>query len=197
MKPGKRFLFVVDTLDYAGNFERQLCGYITGRTRDWSGDHGEDEAEIAKKELPEKMRDYFDNHIMYVVDEQKDGQPMTPMIIYPTPGWFNHGMGGHFRDGQEEEAFADYKKVSEKYKADHPGSSLDVGKELHKHPAYQSVAIVFDERPPQDIIELMKGRTEKFVKYWAKIKVLGMKVRVTGFRVVEETTQVQTVEKKV
>lgn len=27
----KQYLFIIDTADYAGNFERELCAYITGR----------------------------------------------------------------------------------------------------------------------------------------------------------------------
>jgi len=49
------FVFVIDTDAYAGNFEREICAYVTGH---WDGEtHGGDQAEVFKKEVgdPEEL----------------------------------------------------------------------------------------------------------------------------------------------
>lgn len=184
-----RYLFVVDTEQYAGNFERWLCGYMTGRT-DEPVTHGDEEAAIAKNELPSKMWDYFQEHVL-VCSEKPDDCPIdTPVIIYPTPGWFNHGMGGHFKEGEEAKALKDHDKEVEKYEKDHKCNLGIKKKKLTKFPAYQSVAIFFDEKPPKDVIATLKERAYKFAKeYWPNHEVFASKITVTGFRLLHETTK--------
>lgn len=183
-----RYVFVVDTDTYAGSFQREMTGYLVGRTDD-PETHGEVEAKIAEKELPPKMWDYFQDHVILCHECPDDVPIMTPAICWPTPGWFNHGMGGHFKEGQEEEAFEDYKKEITKYVKQHPGTTLVAGDKLHKCPAYMSVGIFFDEEPTQPVIALLKERADKFAKkYWPNHKIFGHKLEVTGFRIVKEKT---------
>lgn len=182
-----RYVFVVDTEQYSGNFERWLCGYMTGRT-DEPETHGGEEAEIAKKEITPEAWDYFQEHVINCAEQPDDCPIDTPVIIYPTPGWFNTGMGGHFKEGQEEEAYKHYKKTTEKYIADHKGmTTLQVSPKLNKFPAYQSVGIFFDEAPSHDIIALLKARAHKFAEqYWPAHRIFGQKITITGFRLLEE-----------
>jgi hypothetical protein len=182
----KRWVFVVDTEDHAGSFERWLCGYLTGRVDD-PETHGGDEAEIAQKELPKDLWDYFQDHVILCLEQPDDCPINTPVVIYPTPGWFNHGMGGNFKDGQEDEAFEDYKREINEYKKEHPASALEGSPRLDKHPAYMSVGIFFDENPPENVIGVLKDRTRKFAEaYWPKRESFGGNVKVTGFRLLEE-----------
>lgn len=102
------WLFVIDTEDYSGNFERELCAYITGRVGECGVGDGCAELFNEETSLPE---DFFEN----VREEADDHGCHRPASIFPTPGWFNHGMGGHFKEGDEENALVDYRKVSAKY----------------------------------------------------------------------------------
>jgi len=107
------FLFVVDTTDYAGNFERELCAYITGRVGECG--KGQDQA---KDFVEETGLQPFEN----VMDEPDEHGCHRPAAIYATPGWFNHGHGEHFEDTQEGEAsgLIAYRVAVQKYR----GNSL-------------------------------------------------------------------------
>ncbi len=167
-----RFVFVIDTEQYSGNFEREMCGYLTGQIdRDYPDSHGSKEAKIAQGELSEEVLEYFDQYIPHCLEEPDDLPIHTPQLIYPTPGWYNTGGGTHI-------------------KGDPPAGKKG-------YPAYQSVGIFFDERPPVHIVEILKERAQKFNDYWPSQGVLGCKVGVTGFRILEETVKVNTVEEKV
>lgn len=181
-----RFVFVVDTDSYSGNFERELCGYVTGR---WDNEtHGGDQATIAQKELLPEIWEYLQNHVISCMEEHDDIPYSTPVVIWPTAGWFNDGMGGHFKEGQEKEAFEHHIKEVAAYEKQH-NTKLHVSKGLTKFPAYQSVGIFFDEKPPQHIVDVLKERAYKFTKeYWPKHKIFGHKIDVTGFRLVREAT---------
>jgi len=152
-----RYVFVVDTEQYAGNFERELCGYIAGRT-DYPETHGGLEVAIARLEITKEVWKYLQEHVIRCAEQPDDLPIDTPVIIYPTPGWFNDGMGGHFKEGQETEAYKSYKQTVEKYIAEHKGATLKVNPTLSKFPAYLSVGIFFDEAPPHEIITMLKNR---------------------------------------
>jgi hypothetical protein len=208
-----RWLFVVDTEQYSGNFERDLTAYMTGRVGECQV--GEDQAKLFKKET-KKDPDVLFSNVMYVPDG--DNGCRRPCAIYPTPGWFNHGMGGEFRDGQEVEALVDYKKQVREYNENHiknvksadgPGwtkavktrdikrmekviKEADALTQVQRYWAYLSVAIYFHSKPTAKQIALMKSRAKKF-----KLdKFSGEKQKeltITGFRLVEEaTTQKET-----
>lgn len=181
-----RFVFVVDTDSYSGNFERELCGYVTGR---WDNEtHGGDQATIAQKELLPEIWEYLQDHVINCMEEHDDIPYSTPVIIWPTAGWFNDGMGGHFKEGQEKEALEHHIKEVAAYEKQH-NTKLHISKGLTKFPAYQSVGIFFDEKPPQHIVDVLKERAYKFTKeYWPKHKIFGHKIDVTGFRLVREAT---------
>jgi hypothetical protein len=52
------YIFVIDTDAYAGNFECELCAYVTGK---WDGEtHGETQANIFKQEVPPNIQDEFE-----------------------------------------------------------------------------------------------------------------------------------------
>lgn len=196
------WLFVIDTEDYAGNFERELCAYITGRVGECGV--GDDMAELFKKEVGEP----FDE----VIEETDEHGCNRPTTIYPTPGWFNDGMGGHYKKGDEKRALVEYRKnmaeyhrnscyhaylkswlekpesrdgyikagwTEEKLKkavADEETQAVKAenAKKIYKWPAYQSVAISFEKKPTDKQIKLMKERAEKFAKLPSKY-VIGPK----------------------
>lgn len=102
------WLFVIDTEDYAGNFERELCAYITGRVGECGV--GEEMAKLFKKEVTDMGEEPFSN----LVYEDDEGC-VRPATCYPTPGWFNDGMGGAYQEGGEKEALVRYRKNASEY----------------------------------------------------------------------------------
>ena len=86
------YLLVVDTEQYSGNFERQLCAYITGIVGECGVGH--EEAGVAQEDLPEKVQEWCQEHVLLKMDDNGCDRPVA---IRPTPGWFNDGRGGHFR----------------------------------------------------------------------------------------------------
>jgi hypothetical protein len=188
-------MFVIDTEQYAGNFERQMCAYITGQIGECGV--GQEEAVQYKKETHKQPLDFIENR----VDGSDDCPCMRPVNIYPTPGWFNHGDGGHFKDGQEAEALVDYRKAAKEItggyikqakrsywsEADKKSEIKRYEKKIndamklkkvHKWPAYLSVAIFCSRKPTDKEIDFMKERAKKFAAI--------SKIKVTGFRLVEE-----------
>ncbi len=185
------YLFVIDTADYAGNFERELCAYVTGRIGDC--EVGREMAALFEEEIGQEP---FKN----VTCEPDDHGCSRPATIYPTPGWFNHGQGGHFRDGDEAAALLDYRKAVRKFAMEdcyhvylkdwraNPDSreryqksgwteaklekacrdsekeieKADALKKVRKWPAYLSVAISFETEPTASQIALMKERADQF-----------------------------------
>lgn len=67
------FVFVVKTNSYAGNFERQMCSYITGEYGEC--EVGDKEAEIFKAECPNNYR--FKDSVISFPDEHGCWRPAT------------------------------------------------------------------------------------------------------------------------
>lgn len=79
--PEAPFLFVIDTADYAGNFEREMCAYLTGFVGDC--EVGTDMAEVYDKEVnTEPFTNPFEDIIVSEPDEHGCYRPVT---IYPAP----------------------------------------------------------------------------------------------------------------
>lgn len=83
--------FVIDTNLYAGNFEREMCGYVTGV---WDGEtHGGDQAAVFHKEVE-------GNPFAELVELRSDGDHgwMQPEHLERTPPAFkqNNSVAIHF-----------------------------------------------------------------------------------------------------
>jgi len=223
----ERFKFVVDTEQYAGNFERELCAYVTGR---WDQEtHGRNEAALYEKETGKDPLEFVEDRPV-----EHDGYyNPAPQELFPTPGWFNNGMGGHFKDGQESEALEAYKEENRKHygalikeklgkdlkdevqrKAGWTKEAVDREvrghrkdlreseslKEVRKYPAYLSVAIFCEREPTPKEIKLMKDRCRKFSAFSASEKQeewKRRKIKITGFRLVKETITTEVQEQEV
>lgn len=206
------WLFVIDTENYAGNFERELCAYITGRVGECGV--GDDMAELFKQEVGEP----FEN----VVEEGDEHGCYRPATIYPSLGWYNDGMGGHYKEGQEAEALINYRKNAA---AHHRGNGLGIQylkrwragdreglikagwdeeslvksaaedeakavkaektTKLGKYPAYNSVAISFGKKPTEKQIALMKKRAQLFAEMKCEYSNNPRISKITGFRLIE------------
>ena len=85
----ERLLFVIDTNQYAGSFERNMCAYATGIIGECGV--GDVEAEKAKNEIPVEVES-LEGIISYVHDETGCGRPVE---IFPNPRYGNDGNGMH------------------------------------------------------------------------------------------------------
>jgi hypothetical protein len=75
---------VIDTTEYAGDFEREMCAYITGQ-------YGECEIgyDIAEQESPNiRHLEWFEDHVVHKRDENGCARPVE---ICVTPDYFNDG----------------------------------------------------------------------------------------------------------
>lgn len=193
--------FVIDTNKYSGNFEREMCAYLTGHT----GDCG-----VGDKEKAE----YFELFpvavagVAQIQEEEYEIDFERPCGIYPTENLWNNGMGFHYKEGEEELALQKWKesmvaykeksiKMYQSYYTTLPHTwtveSLDrhikclrqeieeVSSEtvVGKYAAYQSVIIHFHENPSLEAVEIMKARAYAYA-------LLGREkdLEITGFRIV-------------
>ena len=83
---------IIHTNKYAGNFERQMCAYITGAVGDCGA--GRKEAAIARDELTSEQIDDFDG---IVTNRRDDHGRERPSQIAINANWFNDGHGNHYR----------------------------------------------------------------------------------------------------
>ncbi len=100
-------LFVIDTEQYAGNFERQLCAWCTGQVGECGvGDSEAEDFRAAHPEVAAALQGlvrHFD----------RDGSGCKrPACLVATPGWLNNGMGFHFKDtpAQRKKALTAFKR---------------------------------------------------------------------------------------
>ena len=197
-KPGAKMV-VIDTENYAGNFERQMCAFVTGRI----GECGVGDV-IAREAAPDiRNMGWWKTHSVMVADEKGCSRPVS---IWPTSGWFNNGMGGHFRDNPDnyaearEQAFQAMVKYN-KHQNDviklrlensdfetatdrggwteeacrrtlegNEASERRVRDDETRHPAYLSVALFVSELPRGDVLDELKDRARKFCRDHPRMK---------------------------
>lgn len=123
-----KFAFIVDTEQYAGNFERELCAFMTGIV----GECGVGRREAADFAETKPGPNPFEKIIVSVSDDE--GFP-RPTSIWRTPGWVNNGKGGHLKTGSPEALCLE-----------------------QTWPAYMSVAVFFNQEPSIELATLMKER---------------------------------------
>lgn len=130
-------IVVIDTDSYSGNFEREMCAFMTGRFGECGVGQG-----IADESLEDlKHAFWFEEH---VTDETDDRGCARPASIWPSPGRFNDGYGSHFDDTAEVRA------------------QLNPQQAKANFPAYESVAIFVDVLPPADVLAEMVERAKQY-----------------------------------
>ena len=167
----EKYLIIIDTSDYAGNFERELCAYVTGLIGE-SG-VGEKQAIIFHKEVDVEIGDWFDLNVEFTSN-------YNPSSLSSTPGWFNDGFGKHYRNDDDPEIILNTYNNN--------GGTLTSADQITKYPSYQSIEIAFCKEPPYSIIELITERSKKFcldekVYKWCRPK------EILDVRLVKRTTQ--------
>lgn len=148
------FAFVVDTEQYAGNFERPLGAWMTGKAGECLV--GENEANAAQDAMAPAVRDWLDDHTMPVTS---DNGGVYYASIWATPGWFNDGLGNEWPDDADQEAVnAKYIASRARYQPDR----ADAEHKVTRHPSYQSVAVFFSHQPPPDVLAFMREQAAAF-----------------------------------
>lgn len=177
------WVFVIDTEQYAGNFERQLTAFSTGNIGG---------CEVGNAEAGQFADDLGEDAVFENIERRPDDTGcFRPTSIWPTPGWFNHGMGGHFREGDDEAASKHYDEAVTKESNRHPYQSDEANSEHRQrwiskvgnfgnHPAYLSVAIFFGTKPTAEQISIMRERSYAFASSHS--------ITITGFRLLHEVT---------
>jgi len=197
--------FVIDTDEYAGSFERELCAHITGQVGEC--EVGEENARRFEKAVDETIQKRMEVLIGLETDEDGCSRPVK---LISTPGWFNNGHGGHFSEdapgvealalASRDQAIIDYanKTIRRVYEDKNYGSKKADGyiekylrEPLTRHPAYQSVAICLNERPTNEEIDFMKSRAHSYDGLSRLSSLPGFKqgkapFNIIGFRIVEE-----------
>ena len=161
-----QIIFVIHTNSYSGNFEREMCGYVTGQVGECGV--GDDMAELFVEDLGEDAQEAFAE----IIGEKMDEGCGRPCKIYETPGRLNDGMGNMFDAIEGAEGW----------------------------PAYESVAIYFDDMPSDDQIDLMKARAVEYAKTEYNRKEYHATrdpLIITGFELIVEKTQVTRSRKAV
>ena len=197
-------MFVVHTDSYSGNFEREMTAFITGEVGGDAG-AGDDEVKLFRSEdFPSETKEWFSNHVFTIHDEHG----ITPVIMMPTPGWFNDGHGNHWPDGADPEAVRlkfersvtdydmrwinDFRSRGDQKSKDYADTLQTrheerIAKGPSKCHAYQSIGIMCSETPPPELVEFMKERAKQFTKIvdpskpWKSynlIKILGFELTV-------------------
>lgn len=109
------YTLIINTDHYSGNFERQICAYATGEL----GECGVGDAEaLAFKQDPAALKFNFSKAIISLADDRGCKRPAT---IHPTEGWYNNGMGGHFKEEAGSEVKANLERIQStfNYKIEH------------------------------------------------------------------------------
>jgi len=97
-EPFEGYMVIIDTDKYSGNFEREMCAFITGEIGDC--EVGDKERSIALEELDPVVRGWFQRNIVQIADEHGCERPVT---LETTPGWFNDGYGTDWKDNADPE----------------------------------------------------------------------------------------------
>lgn len=90
------YTLVVDTEQYSGNFERQMCAYLTGQV----GECGVGQGFVEKYSQDIKNLEWWEKNIYQKADEYGCYRPVE---LYPTEGWLNNGMGKCFKQTEQDE----------------------------------------------------------------------------------------------
>jgi hypothetical protein len=210
-----KWIFIIDTDSYAGNFERQMCAYLTGVLGDCGV--GEEFSELYNKEGGKNI---FDE---YIEQRSDDHGCHRPCSCWETKGWFSVGdKAVRESDWNQEEADKawqeqqasiyrgylkqlDFVKIGEKgwtkesLEKARKSRQLDIDKALQeKSPKYSpsnSVAIFFEEKPTGEMIRLMKKRAMKFAEAVRQRAInenidyeKDFNLTIHGFRLIKETT---------
>lgn len=189
-----RYVLVIDTDKYAGNFEREMVAFITGQVGEC--EVGLKARDAFRAEFPDL--DFED----LVIDQPNEHGCWRPASIWPSPYFWNDGYGNHHRnevppDAPEvlaalavslEEAYErtraayahmpEYAEelVAEKEERCTPGN----------YPAYMSVACFLDKTPDEETLTFFVERAKTFCGWYSDRA--GGTIEFLGARLIRQKT---------
>jgi len=189
-----KWIFVIDTDSYAGNFERDMCAYVTGVIGEC--EVGDDFAELYRKETKE-----VESRFQELLEQRSDDHGhYRPCSLWETKGWLFDGKHGAVKeeDFDQEDANKKYRTETAKYYQDHykRTSKINVNEDRYKAAGWtenaktkeldslqkdidrclsekticprtrpnNSVAIFFQNKPTAGMIDFMKERSAIFAE---------------------------------
>jgi hypothetical protein len=189
-----KFIFIIDTDSYAGNFEREMCAYITGVTGDCKV--GDEFSDIYLKETKEKESSFLE-----LLEQRPDEHGCCrPCSIWLTKEWLYDGKDGEVKEEEfnAEIANENYRKHTASYYQEQYQRTKEINiddennkrsgwnkeslkKELARlqkeidrclskktvcpiTPPNNSVAIFFYKKPTEKMLNLMKKRANNFAE---------------------------------
>ncbi|MDP3917411.1 MAG: hypothetical protein Q8Q42_03955 [Nanoarchaeota archaeon] len=132
------YLFVIDTDSYAGNFEREMCAYVTGQIGDCGV--GEETAEAVKQEIPDTVAQ-LEDLVELVPDEHGCARPVS---IFPNPRYGNDGHGNHALltdENREQYPWPAYNSVSMFFHSIPDSKLIDIMKQRAQDVASRGVGL--------------------------------------------------------
>lgn len=199
---------IIHTNKYAGNFEREMCAYITGHI----GDCG-----VGSNLVDEKYTPMFEPYILQI-DEENTGCK-RPVKIYPNPRYANNGLGHSFDSSslneckEAQQHHIDYikndklKKLYETLEF-YKGTRADVSYtkeqiesvekeisdyasipplEIPSYPSYHSVCIYFKDNIPKNLLEIVVERANNFHTTTSRLGRSKEDLIIEGFEFISET----------
>ena len=188
----KKLTFVIDTDSYAGNFEREMCAYLTGVVGDC--DVGKEFAGLYSKDTGEEEYRFLE----YLGRRYDDHGCARPCSIYPTAGWVSVGHDHAVLEKDWDQSIADkawqkaqvaiyqgyydmyasydlsdeaviragWTEKSMKKQLERCQSEIDAARvaKSPKSKPMNSVAIFFNKCPTDDMIASMKLRAGNFAE---------------------------------
>lgn len=203
--PSTEYLFIVDT-ETRAPFAQEMGAYLTGNTEHRFSVCARSLAELYAQETGEAVNKTRFTDILGVHERDEDAEEYV--AHWPTPGWFNNGMGGHFREGQEEEAQQHWRlaclEQSRSTRLVHPNDQEanrlrweeSAAEPCRHRSAYMSVALVFTRELLPEEIEFLRSRAMKFPEIYRQMYAHGGDelIAVTNTRVVRKETAFEEVE---
>ena len=166
-------ILVVDTDQYAGNFERQMVAYMTGRLGDCAV--GEKEAEAFALEFPDRD---FESLVCSVPDEYGCWRPAS---IYESPYYWNDGLGGSWENGRD----FDDPEIMESYKKEWDLAFPSEAMRFGTFPSYCSVACFLHEIPTVEEVDFLTRRAKEFASSFKKYDGAPYNITVRSVRIIK------------
>jgi len=209
----KRYFFIIDTNSYAGNFERNMCAYLTGQIGDC--EVGDDIAAEFEEQFPDEYAEFQD-----IIGSDSDEHGCSrPCEMCHTEGRFGFVSASKTYDEGEDIDMEDVRKqivanIESYYKTwiQQAEAAIDNGHAewandlrgyreaiakshtdpIVKTPVYESVRIIFNKKPTEKQIKFMQDRAMKFIRDTAMLKEhrTSFDIEIRGFRLGEETVTV-------
>jgi hypothetical protein len=161
------FIFVVDTDQYAGNFEREMVAFMTGAL----GGCG-----VGEEESAQFHEEYPDSDIGELVCDRPDEHGCwRPAAIWRSPYFWNDGYGNHHRNLVSPKS---PEAIAQRDSSLHENQILAdlVGTPIVKFTAYCSVACFLTMEPSEVVIRFLMNRAKLYLsKYHPETNILGFR----------------------